>query len=496
MRSSRWLADPQPYALTRAAYAVGAAGAAYAAYAAYAVGVVSVAGALAGCPAPRGDGPGASGSASTSTSAILPSPSPSTRGRSSLPESAIEEAIAGVALRVGVALPADPGATDAEVVAMELDFSLRRSIAVPPSREPTFSGRVGTITVELADGRARLRLGPATFALPEGSQLRLSRGYVGALWVAPPSDPTPGYRVVPPGALRTFVTEARADVVPFGPTRIAATTSVEWLGRPAERTTLTTSYGRLLIDQIAAPHPAPRAPLASAPTAPSASGAASSASSLASAPTANAAPSNSAAASPRGDAGRAIEAGTEAPTIGLEGAGEPLCRSLLELVASDRALGGAPCDAEHVPVRVEIAWAGGGGLLLEATALREKPIARAELAFPPARLRVVPPPQLGDGASFLLEAPRGETVTLELVDGALLPRIAIVDGVLVGWIAPGRALSVSVPRGRRHVEWQSLFGETAESPIEAEAPSRVVAGQTGPTPLPSASAIASVRAHP
>jgi hypothetical protein len=430
------------------------------------------AGALAGCPSARSDGPGASGSASTSTSAILPSPSASARGRSSLPESAIEEATAGVALRVGVALPADPGATDAEVVAMQLDFSLRRAIALPPSREPSFSGRVGTITVELADGRARLRLGAATFALPEGSQLRLSRGYVGALWVAASTDPTPGYRIVPPGALRTFVTEARADVVPFGPTRIATTTPVEWLGRPAERTTLTTSYGRLLIDQIAAPHPAPRAPLAPA----------ASASSLAS--------------GARGDAGRAVEAGTEAPTIGLDGAGEPLCRSLLELVASDRALGGAPCDAEHVPVRVEIAWSGGGGLLLEATAVRERPLARAELAFPPARLRVVPPPLLGDGASFSVDPPRGDTVALELVDGALLPRIAIVDGVIVGWIAPGRALTVAVPRGKRHVEWQSLFGETAESAIEVEAPSRVVAGQASPTPLPSASAIASVRAHP
>jgi hypothetical protein len=474
MRSPRWLADLQPHALTRAACAACAA---------------CALGGLVACPSPRGDGPGTSGSASASASAILPSPSASLRGRSSLPESAIEEATAGVALRVGVGLPADPGATDAEVVAMQLDFSLRRSIAVSPSREPSFSGRVGAITVELADGRARLRLGAATFALPEGSQLRLSRGYVGALWIAAPTDPSPGYRIVPPGALRTFVTEARADVVPFGPTRITATTPVEWLGRPAERTTLTTSYGRLLIDQIAAPHPSPRAPFAPAPSGASAGSA--------SAAAATASPSPSAAASnARGDAGRAAEAGTEAPTIGLDGAGEPLCRSLLELVASDRALGGAPCDAEHVPVRVEIAWSGGGGLLLEATALRERPLARSELAFPPARLRIVPPPQLGDGASFLLEPPRGETVALELVDGALLPRLAIVDGVVVGWIAPGRALTVAVPRGRRHVEWQSLFGETAETAIEADAPSRVIAGQAIPTPLPSASAIASVRAHP
>ncbi len=423
--------------------------------------------ALAGCPSSRTDAPGPGGSAIASASAILPSPfSSSARGRSSLPENAIDEATAGVALRAGVGIPSDPGATGGEVVALRLDFSMRRQLIVPPAREPSFAGRAGALSIELADGRARVRLGPATFALPQGSELRLARGYVGELWVAQEGAPSSGYRVVPPGALRTFLTEGRADVVPFGPTRVLGSSPIELLGRTGERTVLTTPYGRVSLDQIPAPHPSARAQAVAPPSA-------------------------------RSDAGRPPDAGVEPPpTLGLEGAGEPLCRALLELVASDRAFGGAPCDGERIPVRFEVAWAGGGGLLFEATAIREHAMARDDLAFPPVRARVGAAPAVGDGASFLVEPPRTDSAPLELVDGALVPRVAIVDGALVGWIAPGRSLTVAVARGKRHVEWQSLLGEAAEVALDAEPPARVTAGQALPAPLPSASAMASVRVHP
>jgi hypothetical protein len=451
-----------------------------------------------GCPVSRSDG-GGGGAASTSASAILPAQSASARGRSALPESAIDEATAGVALRAGVPLTPEPP-VEGDVIALRLELSMRRMLVLPPSREPSFGGRAATLVAELAAGRARVTLGAGSFALADGSELRLARGYVGALWMprAEPSAAGPGYRVLPPGALRTFLAEGRADVVPFAPTRVVTAPSVDWQGRKAERVTLTTSYGRLVLDQVLAPRPTPPAAIASA----SASSGLAPSPSSSSPPSPTPAPSltmaavASIAASARADAGRPMEAGVEPPQLGLDGAGEPLCRILLELVASDRVLGGAPCDPDRVPVRAEITWATGGGLLFEAGAWQERPLPRGELAFPPPRARMIAAPALGDGRTFPLDPVRGDTATLELVDGALLPRVAIVDGVVLGWIAPGKSLLAPVPKGRRRVEWQSLLGEAAEPAVELEVPARVVAGQASPTPLPSASAIASARVQP
>src|SRR5437763_144069 len=61
------------------------------------------------------------------------------------------------------------------------------------------------------------------------------------------------YRVLPPGALRAFLDEGRADVVPLAPARVTTGDAGNRLGRATQRSYVTTAYGTIELEQIVAP---------------------------------------------------------------------------------------------------------------------------------------------------------------------------------------------------------------------------------------------------
>jgi len=374
-----------------------------------------------------------------------------------------------VPLIAGQSLPADVF-SEGEAYGVELLFELRhRGVPAAPLHlgananaiTVAQNAAVGVLRVTLGVGRARVRFGARAFAMEEGWELRGDRRHGGAI-VLFTHGGTPVYRVVPTGALRPLLAERRVDVVPLGPTHLASLAdAAPHFGRAVSRTRVTTAWGSLDLDQIAAPT-STRSP------------------------------------SPKGDA----RADVEAEQQGLDGAGESFCRSLLEMVAADRATSGPPCSIGLVPVRAEITYVNGGGLLIDATSLREGPIVRTDLAFPPASARASDVPfadpkrQLVPSESLFAIRSKGESVSFDLVDKSPAPRVALVDGV-PAWLLPaGGDARVSLHAGRYVVEWRTPLGEIVERAVEVDAPGRATANQWVPAPPSSASPMASARNGP
>lgn len=427
---------------------------------------------LGGCPSTREGSSGPPAAASSSQVATAPSPplSPSASVLASATVAPVDERI--VPLVAGESLAADP-LIDGEVYGIELLFELRqRGLPGAPTHLGANAAAIlaaqnassGVLRATLGGGRMRLRFGARAFAMDEGWELRADRRRGGALLLLPQQTGL-GYRVVPTGALRPLLSERRIDVVPLGPTLLAKSTDAEpRFGRPVTRTRVTTAWGFLDLDQIEA---------SSAPPSPK--------------PSAN-----------KGDA----RADAESEQQTLDGAGEALCRALLELVAADRAASGLPCAMGFVPVRAEIGFTHGGGLVLEGTSLRDGPIARSELTFPPPSARFTGAP-LGD-AKRALTSPeallairtKGESTSLDLVDKSPSPRVAVIDGV-PAWLLPaGGDARVSLHSGRYVIEWRTPLGEIVERATEIDAPGRATVVQWVPSPLSSASPMASVRNGP
>ncbi len=425
---------------------------------------------LAGCP---NEGSGSSDASSNATSPTTPGGSPAA------PLSAAAKGLPGataasadptkiVPLVAGIELPADT--IDGEGAGLELLFEIRFTGTAPALAEhgavasavtAAQAARVGTLRVVLGAGRMRARFGAHTFALDEGMELRAERHRGGAIVVTGPST----YRVLPVGAVRPLLAERRFDVIPLAPTQVVDSASGTHHGRTTYRTRLATTFGTLVVDQIAAPA-SKGVPVA------------------------------------KGDA--RVETGAELDRA-LEGSGEPLCRLLLELVASDRALVGLPCAEGLIPVRVEVSYASGGGIVIESTSLREGTITHGDLAFPPsgARLgamaladpKVAASAWLSNDLLLSLRA-KGEPSNLEGSNKSPSLRIMFVDGIAIGLFTAGLERTVPLRAGRYVVEWRTPIGELVERALTAEVPGRVTAAQWVPSPLSSASPIASVRNGP
>jgi hypothetical protein len=175
---------------------------------------------------------------------------------------------------------------------------------------------------------------------------------------------------------------------------------------------------------------------------------------------------------------------------------------LLELVAADRALGGVPCADSLVPVRAEIAWSSGGGIVLEATSLREGTLSRADLAFPPTGAHLATAP-LGDvpddpfgGDALLAIRAKGEPGALELANKSPQPRVAVIDGIPVITLPPSSDRTVTLRTGKYTLDWRTPLGERVDRTLEVDVPGKTSAIQWVPAPPSSASPIASVRNGP
>ena len=421
------------------------------------------------CPARRDD-PSGPGAATNVTSTVASAQRPITGSvaapfPSDLPGN--PEAIALAALAAGVVLPVDASATEPDPWGIELEWSVRpRFVASPPielGAVPTAypaSPRDAWKTL-LGAGRVSMKLAPPVL-VDDRSELRASVGWAGAIHVWGPQT-NARYRVLPPGSLRVFLAEGRADVVPLAPARVVATEAGTRLGRKTERATITTAYGTLDLEQIVAP-----ASLRPPPT---------------------------------GDARPAADAGGTAFT--LEGAGDPLCRLLLELVAADRVASGEPCRPDRVPVFADVAYTTGGGLTFEATSLHERTVPRWEITFPPASGSLSPTLSPFPSAHLLVAndallavRPRGEVAQLVLQNDAGSPRIALVDGIAIATIPAGERSTIDVRAGSYLLEWRTPIGELVEHAIEVNAPGRATAVQLSPTLPAIPAAIPSARIGP
>ncbi len=367
-----------------------------------------------------------------------------------------------VPLAPGEALTADVGEGDSFGVELLFELRLLRAPAAPthlgalPAMVTAAqSAHAGVIRASVAGSRARMRFGAHAFAIDEGYELRGDRGRGGAILVLPGN----AYRVVPNGALRSLLNDRRVDVMPLAASQVAQLGASTHLGRATVRTRISTAWGTLDLDQIAPPG-APRA-----------------------------APRSDA----RSDAGETGEA--------LDG-GEALCRTLLELIASNRALGGAPCAEAMIPVRAEIGYATGGGLLLEVTSLREGTIARSDVAFPPpssfASRAPVPDGKFAfaTGDALLTLRAKGDPASLELSNKTPTPKLAVIDGVSLGVLAGGAERAVALRASRYVIEWRTPLGEIVERAAEVDVPGKASVAQWVPPPLSSASPIASARNGP
>lgn len=108
------------------------------------------------------------------------------------------------------------------------------------------------VVVDLAGGRMRFAFASRAFTLPAGTELHARDDLYGhtLLW---PNRTT--YTVLPPGTLRSVLSQQRADVVPLVRPRFSALSGGSLFGFSTERVELNTPTGKLELEQGRAPTP-------------------------------------------------------------------------------------------------------------------------------------------------------------------------------------------------------------------------------------------------
>lgn len=107
------------------------------------------------------------------------------------------------------------------------------------------------MTVDLsAAGRMRINLDSVVFPLPPGTELR-SRGDRSGHIVVWPNHRA--YRSIAPGGLRSLFAERRTDVTPISAGKVTAQGKGSRLGFETSKTTVTTAFGGLTLEQAKLP---------------------------------------------------------------------------------------------------------------------------------------------------------------------------------------------------------------------------------------------------
>jgi len=333
-------------------------------------------------------------------------------------------------LRADRAVPADTTTketTKEGIAGYSMTAVLRPSDVAPPAKGADPAGldlaRKKTetrLTIDLAPTHARIVLGPG-FVLPQGTELRARIDRYGHI-VYDPDDGT--YRVAAPGALRAALGERRLDVAP------ASLAEVTHNGEGPKR------FGR----------PTHKVEVAT----------------------------------------RAAKASFEIGHLAdLGDGGTLLCRSLLELL-------GAPaqtplCGDGDLPLHADLHWtsppAPAPGLVAKdriagtltydvLTLAKRADLVAASLAAPPPQASFVEAPfPLEGGKLFLARAdlaafrPAGTEARLVLANSTDELRFAWLDGVALGWVAPGGRLEVpGLVAGRYVLSWRTFLGDAIEPP--------------------------------
>ncbi len=291
------------------------------------------------------------------------------------------------------------------------------------------------IVIDLAGGRMRFAFASRTFTLPAGSELHARDDLYGSTLLWPNRT---SYTVLAPGALRSVLSEQRADVVPLVRAHVAGLTGGSLLSLSTERAELSTPTGKLEIEQAHATNPLPP---------------------------------NSSWAS-----------------------GQSLCHLLVEL--ADASPTSSVCRADLVPVRAEYTWPNGEHFAFEVARLtRRTDLVPSTLATPPTnaefRQSELPPPApnalLSDAelGEFRLRAaarteridPSAPKVGLLLVNHGESLRYISVDGAPAARLPAGaEQLLLGLRAGKYQVAARDFFGTEETSLRTIEVPARFALG--------------------
>src|SRR6187431_1371424 len=338
-----------------------------------------------------------------------------------------------------------PGETPHETSGFSLSARLRwldAAAAAPrlPEQNPDGVQRARDaggfdIVIDLAGGRMRFAFASRAFTLPAGTELHARDDLYGhtLLW---PNRTT--YTVLPPGALRSVLSQQRADIVPRVRPRFSTLSGGSAFAFGTERVELSTPTGKLELEQI-------RAPNAPQPT-----------------------------------------------TIWASGAS--LCQLLIELVGASPV--SSACRADLVPVRAVYTWPNGQHFAFEVSRLtRRTDFNPSTLAVPPAgaefRPSELPPPPpatlLTDNelSEFRVRPtarsekpdPSAPKSGLLLVNHSESLRYVSVDGALAARLFPGtEQLLPGLRAGKYQVSARDFFD--GEDPLvkSVEVPGRFSMG--------------------
>lgn len=282
--------------------------------------------------------------------------------------------------------------------------------------------------IELSSlGRLRLELASDTFLLPRGTEIRSRLDRLGHFLVW---EQRSTYTALPAGTLRAVLSERRADHTPLVKPKLVLLGNGNLLGLPTERVEVSTSLGRLVLEDAAIP---------------------------------------SAGAS-----------------------GKLLCRLLSELIAADPS--SSTCERALVPLRAELFSRASGHLSFEITRLdRDRPL-ETPLAPPPdARFAPgeLPAPTFGlmPNAERLRDLrvraiPRSEKAEpaapkqgLMLHNRSDMPRYVLLDGVVVARLAPRAELPLNtLLPGKYALVTLDFLGDDPTPLRIIELPARVTIG--------------------
>jgi hypothetical protein len=281
----------------------------------------------------------------------------------------------------------------------------------------------------------RFAFASRAFTLPVASELHGRDDLYGhaLLW---PNRKT--YTVLPPGALRSVLSQQRADVVPLVRPRFSALSGGSLFGFSSERVELSTPTGKLELEQARAPNPLPSA--------------------------------------------------------AIWASGASLCQLLIELVGASPA--SSACRADLVPLRAVYTWPNGQHFAFEVLRLtRRSDFNPSTLAVPPAgaefrRSELPPAPpsaMLSDNelSEFRLRPaartekpdPGAPKSGLLLVNHGEGLRYISIDGAPVARLLPGaELLLLGLRAGKYQISARDFFDGEEPTLKSVEVPARFSLG--------------------
>jgi hypothetical protein len=291
------------------------------------------------------------------------------------------------------------------------------------------------LVIDLAGGHMRFAFASRAFTLPPGSELRARDDLYGHALLWPNGI---AYTVLPPGTLRSVLSQQRSDVVPLVRPRFTALSAGSLYGYGTERVELGTPTGKLELEQARGPNSLPNA------------------------------------------------------TIWASGAS--LCQLLIELVGASPV--SSACRADLLPVRAVYTWPNGQHFAFEVTRLtRRSDFNPSAFSMPPSgaefRQSELPPsPPLSmfsesELAEFRLRpvvrsdkpdpsAPKSGLLLLNHSEGL---RYITLDGVPIARLVAGSELSLpGVRAGKYQVGARDFFDSEDAQLKSVETPARFSLG--------------------